>query len=174
MRRDHAKYLTLIAASALLHQYQRPRARGTEVESIEATLDDVRLANRLTSQVIGQSLTELLPQTRQLLALVDHHVSQRAHTENIPRTMLRFTQRELRETFGWGDFQLRRHLRRLLELEYILAYRTGARNQRAYQLLYDGQGRTGEPFVMGLTEPDQLASPPTREGRGEAEHPRRA
>ena len=41
MRRDHAKYLSLIAASALLHQYQRPRrqleSEEEEGEYVEAT-----------------------------------------------------------------------------------------------------------------------------------------
>ena len=45
MRRDHAKYLALIASMALLHQHQRPRHTNREDGScyVEATLDDVRL-----------------------------------------------------------------------------------------------------------------------------------
>jgi hypothetical protein len=45
---------------------------------------------------------------------------------------------------------------RLVELEYVLAYRTGAGNQRQYELLYDGQGRNGEPFLLGLTDVAKL------------------
>jgi hypothetical protein len=30
-----------------------------------------------------------------------------------------FTKRQLRETFGWGDFAIRRHLARLVELEWV-------------------------------------------------------
>jgi hypothetical protein len=157
MRRDHAKYLSLIAAITLLHQHQRPKktrrsSEGQEIEYLEATIEDAELANRLASEVMGQSLDALLPQTRQLLALIDDHVAQRAQHAKKSRSMIRFTQRELRESFGWGDFQLRRHLTRLLELEYVLAYRTGVGNQRQYELLYDGQGRNGEPFLLGLTD----------------------
>ena len=68
------------------------------------------------------------------------------------------TQRELRESLAWGDFSLRRHLARLVELEYVLVYRTGARNQREYQLLYDGQGRGGEPFYLGLVDTEELTA----------------
>ena len=94
---------------------------------------------------MGQSLAGLLPQTRQLLRLLDErHVTVRARREKKSRGLIRVTQRELREALAWGDFSLRRHLSRLVELEYVLAYRTGARNQREYQLLYDGQGRGGE------------------------------
>jgi hypothetical protein len=162
MRRDHAKYLALIAAITLLHQYQRARKtrtiEGETAEYLEATLDDAELANRLAAEVMGQSLDALLPQTRQLLVLIDDHVRCRARDELTERSLIRFTQRELREAFGWGDFQLRRHLSRLVELEYVLSYRTGTKNQRQYELLYDGQGQNGERFVLGLTDVARLKS----------------
>ena len=47
---------------------------------------------------------------------------------------------------------MRKHLARLLELEYILVHRTGRGNQREYELLYQGEGRDGQPFVLGLID----------------------
>ena len=48
-RRDHEKYLTLIDAIALLHQHQRvvrtAEQDGQQIEYIEATLEDIALAN---------------------------------------------------------------------------------------------------------------------------------
>jgi hypothetical protein len=110
---------------------------------------------------MGQSLDELLPQTRQLLELLVEYVHQRCELEKKPVSLVRFTQRELRESLGWGDFQLRRHLARLIELEYVLAYRTGARNQREYRLLYEGQGADGQKFVLGLVNPSSLHPEPS-------------
>jgi DNA primase len=166
MRRDHAKYLALIAAVTLLHQHQRPRKTRVvddkEVAYLEATTEDAALANRLMSQVMGQSLDALLPQTRQLLALIDQYVRRRAKKEKKPRGTIRFTQRQLREQLGWGDFQLRRHLARLVELEYVLAHRTGYGNQRQYELLYEGQGRRGERFLLGLANIENLSTTPTQ------------
>ena len=153
MRRDHAKYLSLIAAIALLHQHQRkqiPLVDGSM--AVEATLADLHLANRLISEVMGQSLDDLLPQTRQLLVLIDNWVNRQARQQKCGRNMIRFSQRELRESFGWSDFQLRHHLARLVELEYVLAFRSGQGNGKLYQLLYDGEGRDGNRFVLGLTE----------------------
>jgi len=165
MRRDHAKYLGLIAASALLHQHQRPRrsvtgADGAVVEYIEATREDAELAGRLAAEVMDYSRQDLLPQTRELLLLIDRLVSERAREQ--PRSGVRFTQRELREAFSWGDFQLRRHLARLVELEYVLVYRTGRRNQREYELVYQGQSQTGTPFVLGLVDPAAPHSHPPK------------
>jgi DNA primase len=166
MRRDHAKYLALIAASALLHQYQRGKKTktvgGQTIEYIQATQEDAQLANRLAAEVLGQSLDALLPQTRQLLALIDDYVCRQARRQRKARGLIRFTQRQLREQLGWGDFQVRRHLARLVQLEYVLAHRTGNGNQRQYQLLYDGQGRTGEKFLLGLTDASQLRDGPSQ------------
>lgn len=75
-RRDQAKYLTLIRAVALLHQHQRPRKRavkdGVEVVYIEATAEDVAVADRLAPILVGgDRVGELAPQTRRLLGLLD-------------------------------------------------------------------------------------------------------
>jgi len=160
MRRDHVKYLSLIASLTLLHQHQRERTtrqrNGKDEECVIATREDVEMANQLASESLGQSLDSLMPQTRQLLVLLDDYVIQRAAKEKTPKPEVRFTQRELREAFGWSDRQLRRHLKRLVELEYVLAYRTGQRNGREYSLLYDGQGRDGEPFLLGLLDASKL------------------
>ena len=70
-RRDHQKYLTLIDAIALLHQHQRPiktaEQVGERIEYVEVTPADIALANRLAHEVLGRSLDELPPQTRNLL-----------------------------------------------------------------------------------------------------------
>ena len=78
-RRDHLKYLTLIRAIALLHQYQRPITTAVhherKVEYIEATLEDIAVANRLACEALGRSADELPSQTRRLLGLVDEMVT---------------------------------------------------------------------------------------------------
>jgi hypothetical protein len=74
-RRDHGKYLTLIRAIALLHQYQRPIRtvlhQGQPVDYVEVTRADIATANRLAHEVLGRSLDELAPQTRRLLGRLD-------------------------------------------------------------------------------------------------------
>jgi len=160
MRRDHIKYLSLIASLTLLHQHQREqtvRQSGNQEETcVIATREDIEVANQLANEALGQSLDSLMPQTRQLLILLDDYIQQLATKKKVPHEAIRFTQRELRETFGWSDRQLRRHLQRLVELEYVLSYRTGQRNGREYSLLYDGQGRDGEPFLLGLLDAAKL------------------
>ena len=70
-RRDHEKYLTLIDAIALLHQHQRKvqtvQHGGKTLRYVEATPFDIETANRLASEVLGRTLDELPPKTRELL-----------------------------------------------------------------------------------------------------------
>lgn len=171
MRRDHAKYLSLIAASALLHQHQRERlvrpAGDGDETCVVASVRDVELAGRLMAEIAGATLEGLLPQTRRLLALLDDYLNAKATSSKTERTELRFTQREVREAIGLSDRQLRRHLARLVELEYVVAFRTGVGNGREYALLYDGQGRRGESFLLGLVDPAKLSEPSQskRDGR---------
>ena len=79
-RRDHAKYLSLIAASALLHQYQRPRiTRRGATAALWPRWTMWRLANRLASRACSvQQPDQLLPQTRLLLDQLDALVTQPA------------------------------------------------------------------------------------------------
>jgi hypothetical protein len=155
MRRDHEKYLNLIATISLLHQFQRKKVRDDQgTERLVATLADVELAGKLLSDTMGQALESLLPETREFLVRLDDHVSRLSESEQRHRLQVRFKQRELRESLGVSDFSLRKHLARLVELEYVLAYPTGRGNEREYELLYDG--RAGQPFTLGLIPTREL------------------
>ena len=104
LRRDHQKYLALIDAIALLHQYQRTvhtlDVHGTAVEYVEVTGADIALANRLAHAVLGRSLDELPPQTRRVLAALDAWVSAQADSQDIGRELVRFTRRAVRSHLG--------------------------------------------------------------------------
>lgn len=168
-RRDHEKYLTLIDVIALLYQHQRPikttTRSGQSIEYIEATLDDIAQANTLAHEVLGRSLDELPPQTRKLLELLNAYVADECKRQSIQRTAFHFSRRALREAIQWGDTQLKVHLARLVELEYVLAHRAGA--SFGYELVYDGEGRDGKPFVPGLLDVEQLKHGYDRERSGQ-------
>jgi len=159
-RRDHEKYLTLIDTITLLHQYQRQvkavQHNKDVIEYIEVTLDDIEHANHLAHEVLGRSLDELPPQTRRLLLLVDAMVEKHTTEQSIQRSDYRFSRRALRDHSGWGDTQLKIHLQRLVEMEYLLVHRGSRGNSYTYELIYDGQGKDGQPFLPGLIDVNQL------------------
>ncbi|MGH8171515.1 MAG: hypothetical protein ACREPX_00115, partial [Rhodanobacteraceae bacterium] len=155
-RRDHEKYLTLIDTNALLHQHQRETKTilrgGKPIEYVEVTLADIETANALAHEVLGRSLDELPPQTRRLLVLIDAHVRAQCEAGSMTRAAYRFSRRALREALGLGDTQLRIHVERLVDLEYLIGHRDGPGGKFVYELLYDGQGEDGRPFVPGLLD----------------------
>jgi DNA primase catalytic core len=141
--------------------------QGRAIPYIEAALGDIEVANRLAAEVLGRSLDELAPQTRRLLLAADEMVTARAAALKIDRQDFRFSRRDLREWTKWGDTQLRTHLERLVELEYVLVHRGGRGQSFVYELLWDGQGKDGRPFLVGLLDPAALAREYDSEFAGE-------
>jgi DNA primase len=159
LRRDHEKYLTLIDTLAFLHQHQRevktvPRGEQ-RLDYIEVTLDDIATAHRIAHDVLGRSLDELPPQTRRLLKLIDRYVSSEGARLAVRRADFRFSRRALREAIQWGDTQLRVHLERLVELEYVQAHREGPGGKYVYELVYAVSGEH-RAQVAGLIDLDTL------------------
>ncbi|QJW92517.1 bifunctional DNA primase/polymerase [Frigoriglobus tundricola] len=162
-RRDHQKYLTLIRTVTLLHQHQRSvrtvEHQGKNIEFIEVTLDDIERANELAADVLGRSLDELPPQTRRLLCSLDTMVRAACETEEIDRGEFRFSRRDVRNFTGWGDTQLKLHLKRLVDLEYLLAHHDREARRHMYELLYVPSGT--DRAVPGLIDVAVLRRGPT-------------
>ena len=154
------KYLTLIRAIALLHQYQREvktvNHNGEVLSYIEVVKSDIEVANKLAHDVLGRSLDELPPQTRTLLKHVHKMVEQQCKAESIEANQYRFSRRDVREYVGWTDFQIKKHMSRLQEMEYVLIHRGGRGQSFVYELLYNGEGDNGNSFLLGLSSMDNL------------------
>jgi hypothetical protein len=155
-RRDHTKYLTMIRSIALLHQWQRPRKtvdhRGRAVEYIEVAIADIAVANRLAHEVLGRSLDELPPQTRRLLLAVDEMVTAECQRQKMERADYRFSRRDVRAYTGWGDTQIKIHLHRLEEMEYLLIHRGGRGQSIVYELMFTRPSDGGKPVLGGLID----------------------
>jgi DNA primase catalytic core len=178
MRRDHEKYLALIDAIAVLHQHQRDIKReiyhGAVIEYVEVSVADIALANTLAHAVLGSTLDELPPQTKRLLHLTAAHVASVCVREQLKQRDYRFSRKTVRQLSGWSDFQVKKHMQRLQELEYVLIHR-GKRGQSFdYELLYQGEGGDGEAFLMGLIDVEKLWIAPAPHGYDEKIEPLKA
>jgi DNA primase len=156
MRRDHMKYLTLIRAIALLHQHQRPVKAGPGFSYIEATREDIARADRFMDELMRRSLDELPAQTRRLLALVEEMVNGECRRLKVEHTDFRFSRRDVRAHTGWGHTQLKTHLHRLEELEYLIVHHGGRGQTFVYELNWSGsegeKSGSSRPHVGGMSD----------------------
>ena len=158
-RRDHMKYLTLINSITLLHQHQREiktvNHQGETLSYIEVTKSDIAIANKLAHEILGRSLDELPPQTRKLLGEIHQLVTNNCKTDGIDQSDYYFSRKMIRDATSWGNTQLKIHLARLEDMEYLLVHKGGRGQAIVYELLYKGEGESGNNFMLGLNNIDE-------------------
>jgi hypothetical protein len=137
-------------------QLEKRSGQLVEVEYVLTELDDIALANRLASEVFGRTLDELAPQTRKLVIKLEQMVREECARLKMTREDFRFSRKDVRAHTGLSQDQLHRHLHRLVDLEYLVVHRGGRGQSYVYELLYDGKGQDGKPFVMGLLDVEEL------------------
>ncbi|SUG28062.1 Uncharacterised protein [Salmonella enterica subsp. arizonae] len=79
-----------------------------------------------------------------------------------PRDAMLFTRKQLRDAVQWGDTQLKIHLARLVEMEYLLVHRRGL--TYCYELLFDGDGSADGAHLCGLIDVPEADYYPARSG----------
>ena len=158
-RRDHEKYLTLIDTIALLHQHQREPIKklvaGKWVEMLPVTVADIEAANRIAPEVLGRSLDELPPQTRRMLEEIKTMVKEYCEAKHVEQARCHFSRKMVRERTGWSEFQVRTHIQKLEDLEYIVRRHGSHGVSCVYELLIDCREPEGS-WHVGLIEPDSL------------------
>lgn len=154
-RRDFDKYLSLIESHALLCQNTREifteEIDGEMVECIEVTKEDIRRVNPIANHIFAASLDDLGPITRKLLDLIRVMVAERCEKEDIDATGCLFSRREIRAATKWSEAQVRRHVDRLVQFEYLHP----ALGRQGQGFLYRLDVRPDEQFT-GLIDPDSL------------------
>ncbi len=162
-RRDQPKYLNLIKTVAFLRQMVKEvkyeNKNGNSIPFIEVDIVDIEITNKLAHEVLGRSLDELSQPSRDLLIQLDdmiEHKIKDLKDEAPSRSGVTFSRRDIREFTGWSNTRLHIHLRELIEFEYVIvqAGRNGMRY--CYRLAYEGQGKSGEKFLLGLTDIQEL------------------
>lgn len=137
MRRRHLHYLGLIEVVTLLYQYQRQIKTAkddySEFNYIEVTKRDIEIANKIAGKVLPDSGDELVPPARNLhKELTKMNECNGSHG---------FSRKEIRDYTGWNDYQIRKYLKQLVDLEYVgMATGGGKGNQCRYEILYHGNG----------------------------------
>jgi len=153
-RRDNARFLNLIEATAFLYQHQREtRVEPGGSRVVEASIEDYAHAYQLAGELLGYTLADLKKPAAELLAEIRVMAAERADGRSINEVS--FTRRDVREATGLPNHRIKQLFADLEELEYVTA-KKGPRGASAeYHLA--AERLNGTQIQTHLLTPDQLA-----------------
>ena len=144
-RRDQPKLLNLCRAVTFLNQLQKDVKSYQNIEYIEASKDDINIAVELASEIIGLSLDDLSIPSRDLLEQLNQMLP-----KGKERHRSSFTRTDIMNYTGWTRTRLHIHLKELIDMELVVKLSGRKNSLQHYRLLYDGQGKDGKRFMIGL------------------------
>ena len=72
------------------------------------------------------------------------------------RSDYRFSRKQIRDTTGWGNTQIRIHCDRLVDMEYLIAHRGKRGTCFEYELLYPHEREQNGKALMNLIDVEKL------------------
>ena len=158
-RRDNEKLLRLISSICFLHQHQRPSKRlklssREEIEYIESTVEDYRIAYELLADgVLENTLDDLPRPARQLFQIIHSYLDRRAETDGAQKSRIIFERKEIREYCSWSFAQVRNNIRILSDYEYLRVVNGKDGTAKQYRL----SGSSEDPdFMSQVLSPEAL------------------
>jgi DNA primase len=118
-RRDHERFLDLIASVCFLRQYLKAEKLREGVRFIECDLTDYRAAYRVMSRVMASTYQALPQQALGVYRTLCALAKKKAKDEGIEVAEAGVSQREIREHSGAGAMTVKRSLRLLVDWEYV-------------------------------------------------------
>jgi DNA primase catalytic core len=137
-RRDHDRFMDLIATIAFLRQYQKEEKEAEGVKFIECDMTDLKLAVDIMKDILPATLTNFPKSAISLYEEIRKVIEEKAKSENLLPKEVSVTQRELREKTGLNQMFVKRNLRTLIDFEYLICLGSQSRGSRnAYRLVAD-------------------------------------
>ena len=161
-RRDHQKYLDLIASVTLLHQYQRRRETrtigGETIEAVLVDVYDIAVANELAHVLLGQSLDELSGPARAFLQRLDAHVDAEAARTQSARRDVALGCRQLSQAFDLAQSSVRRLLAELVQYEWLTVERPKVTAPARYYVHFNSGEPARDRVCLDLLDPANLVA----------------
>jgi len=156
-RRDHDRFLDLIACVCYLRQYQKKAEKTGNLEYIRCDLEDYRVAYRIMIEgVMSSTVRELPTGAVGLYSELRSWVGSEARRQKLKAEEVSFTQRHVREITGLGHTWIKQSLRQLVDYDYLSIARGGGERSRSYYRLREDAEIKGIDLSMILT-PEAMA-----------------
>ena len=145
-RRDHERFVDLIACVCFLRQYQKEVKKGVDPVTgevtayIECDLPDYEIAHRImVNGVLSSTFAEVPKNIVRFYEELRALFHEAAEENGLKVLEVSLTQREIRKRIPWlGSESIKKYLRKLVGYEYLHIPRVGGRGMRnSYQLVAD-------------------------------------
>jgi len=173
-RRDHDRFLDLIATVCYVRQYQKQEERAGSVDFIRTDLEDYRIAYKIMVEgVLSSTMRELSAGARMLYEELRMLARGEAKRQGVGTTEVALTQRQIREYTGLAQTWVRLNLRQLLDYEYLSVARGGGERSKGYYRLKEDTSLREADLSM-IPSPEAMAERMERGEVGELRETARA
>ena len=156
LRRDHDRFLDLIACVCFLRQFQKPAEFSGATRFVRCDLEDYRIAYRIMIEGVMSSTVRELPKGAVgLYEELRAWVRKEAVKQKLQPEEVSFTQRQIREATGLGHTWVQVSLRQLVEYEYVVLVSGGGIRSKAVYRLRGDEGITGADLSM-IPTPEKM------------------
>jgi hypothetical protein len=119
-RRDHERFMDLIACVCFLRQFQKEAQEEGGLAYIACDLEDYRVAHDLMQAILPSTLTNFPKAAMGLYEQVQRATAKEGKTEErLEVEKVSVTQREIREATGLSQMFVKRNMKILCDYEYL-------------------------------------------------------
>jgi hypothetical protein len=137
-RRDHERFIDLIACVCHLRQYQKEEKLSDGRSYIECDIEDYKIAYRIMCGILPMTLSNVPHTAVTLYEQVRSLSTKRAVEQKVRPEDIRLTQREIRERSSIGQRSIKKYMKLLVDYEYLRVTGLGVRGSRnSYSLVKD-------------------------------------
>jgi energy-coupling factor transporter ATP-binding protein EcfA2 len=155
-RRDHDRFIDLIACVCFLRQYQKEKHYEGDVAYIACDLKDYEIAYPIMiNGVLSSSLIEIPRGTIELYEALRKLAERESKRQGVEVHEVSFTQRDIREATGCGQTWLKMHLKQLVDYEYVVITRGGKARSKGYYRIRNNEGIESINLSM-IPTPDEM------------------
>ncbi len=118
-RRDHERFVDLIACVCFLRQYQKEEKNDQGKHYIECDLEDYKVAYRIMKTLLSSTMTTVPRSAVLLFDELKAIIKAKAEKDGLFLTDIWVTQREIREVSGLSHDLVKKNIRILCEYEFV-------------------------------------------------------
>lgn len=135
-RRDHDRFLDLIACVCYLRQFQKKEETNGTLHFIKCDMEDYKIAYRIMIEGVLASTMRELPESAQIFyEQMRKFAREESAKQKLGVTEITITQRQMREFTGFSQTSVKVNIRLLLDYEYITALSGGRERSKGFYRL---------------------------------------